>query len=897
MSENNTQNEQIHRRVRRMERFHSTEPPSDSKIEEIATNEASHETTVRKTIHPDAQPQMDGIEFVKESAPVDSKSKNMKKRIPWFLLALVVLIGIGIAVINRTNKQTVDHVYTDQENTQEMNAGEKAEKDSEKAGEEKKETVEKKEAVSSNASELDSVRKPIPEEMRGKWVAVWLADQDGNNVIDLFPEVHCYAEFTDNQFIATMESNEINDKTIEMAYLYDDLIVMPESTTIHTYAFNDDKTAVAFMDNKGLGMIFKREGIEVGTYPECPDMPNHIPKEVLGDGWGKPKYAPEELMGDWVAVQSEDEGLQNSIVQAYQMGYDYSIMYSFSETGVRLSQLGSAEDWVYCSWGTMIRPYGDCFDYFQDYEAEYAPDVVHVYSRIPFKSFDIKYTLQSDGSLMIEQDGLRVVFARMSPNVAKQVALEPKMPAGRYDYTETDHGIRLDSYEGKETTITIPSTIDGKPVTEIGNIFAKTEQTIECLIIPASVNVINRQTIRHLERIELDSGNTAFQLKDGVLFSSDGTKLILYPNADSRTTYIIPEGTMEIKESAFLNAAQLTKIQLPKSLKLIDSGAFRNCKGLMEITIPDNVETIGDSAFKQCHALREISIPWHVIEIGRDIFEECELLEAIHTSSGSFAAFYLNKQKMPVKMDLETIPVQFPYYSIMGTWRDTRKGGGTIELTATTYKAGESAPIPVMYTNSEICFLNEDGICVRKSRWSLDKDDTLMISGGDETESFHAFYERVKGYRVPDEANMPLLTAAPATEKPVPSPTAVSSSTQRTTEKPQYSLHFGGYLPEDHLLSKQDTDVRIHFSLDLYSNGTASSHETWRDYDPEYEGKWWVENGNVMLDLEGSIGNCITFYNGKVYIDFVDVRLNQPQDKEALNFFEASGLGVPAGLE
>lgn len=45
-----------------------------------------------------------------------------------------------------------------------------------------------------------------------------------------------------------------------------------------------------------------------------------------------------------------------------------------------------------------------------------------------------------------------------------------------------------------------------------------------------------------ISSIKVESGNKYFYVKDGVLFSKDKTKLILYPNMRKNTTYTVPSG-------------------------------------------------------------------------------------------------------------------------------------------------------------------------------------------------------------------------------------------------------------------------------------------------------------------------------------------------------------------
>ncbi len=60
---------------------------------------------------------------------------------------------------------------------------------------------------------------------------------------------------------------------------------------------------------------------------------------------------------------------------------------------------------------------------------------------------------------------------------------------------------------------------------------------------------------------------------DGVLFSNDKTKLLLYP-ANGECNYYIPEGTKIIGEKAFMGTSLYNSISMPSSLEVIEDKSF-----------------------------------------------------------------------------------------------------------------------------------------------------------------------------------------------------------------------------------------------------------------------------------------------------------------------------------
>lgn len=102
---------------------------------------------------------------------------------------------------------------------------------------------------------------------------------------------------------------------------------------------------------------------------------------------------------------------------------------------------------------------------------------------------------------------------------------------------------------------------------------------------------------------------------------------------------IIPEGTVEIENSAFSGLEwpdnkDLTNVVIPNSVRRIGNCAFFDCENLTSIDIPQSVTSIGEYAFYGCNSLTSIVIPDSVLEIGQAAFECCDSLKTV-TLSGS----------------------------------------------------------------------------------------------------------------------------------------------------------------------------------------------------------------------------------------------------------------------
>ena len=148
-----------------------------------------------------------------------------------------------------------------------------------------------------------------------------------------------------------------------------------------------------------------------------------------------------------------------------------------------------------------------------------------------------------------------------------------------------------------------------------------------------AITYCDRNAIGELVIPDTIEGNPVTSIGDGSFYLCLGLTHITIPNS---ITYI--------GEQAFRACMSLTSITIPDSVISIGKSAFSGCRNLTRINIPDNVASIGGYAFLQCHRLTTITIPEGVTSIGNSVFRECKSLTSITignaiTSIGSDAFF------------------------------------------------------------------------------------------------------------------------------------------------------------------------------------------------------------------------------------------------------------------
>ncbi len=182
--------------------------------------------------------------------------------------------------------------------------------------------------------------------------------------------------------------------------------------------------------------------------------------------------------------------------------------------------------------------------------------------------------------------------------------------------------------------ITIPTTLGGYTVVEIGAAAFDYCENITSVIIPKSIISIANSPFywcMGLSRITVDPLNSAYCSDEhGVLYNKDKTKLIKYPAKSINNYYKIPKTVTDIGNSAFFACANLSDITIPDSVSVIGSWAFAECWSLKSFVIPDGITTIKNGMFNNCVSLSSITIPDSVTEINYASFFCCSSLTDVY---------------------------------------------------------------------------------------------------------------------------------------------------------------------------------------------------------------------------------------------------------------------------
>lgn len=180
---------------------------------------------------------------------------------------------------------------------------------------------------------------------------------------------------------------------------------------------------------------------------------------------------------------------------------------------------------------------------------------------------------------------------------------------------------------------------ESKPVSAVGKFTINTDEYVEIIYIGKDVKYIDETSFfycKELKSIEVDEANEHFTSVDGVLYTKDMKKLILYPIRKAETSYAIPEGVERIAADAFYKNETLEEVKLPSTLKEIGDMAFFKCKNIGLVTLPDGLQKIGPDAFSYCQGMSPVMyIPDSVTEIGSFAFYSCSNLKEFYMGAES----------------------------------------------------------------------------------------------------------------------------------------------------------------------------------------------------------------------------------------------------------------------
>ena len=204
---------------------------------------------------------------------------------------------------------------------------------------------------------------------------------------------------------------------------------------------------------------------------------------------------------------------------------------------------------------------------------------------------------------------------------------------GDFSYNVIDGtSVTITGYTGSGGEVSIPSRINGLPVTSIGDLaFASCDGLTGNLVIPEGITSIGWRAFSNCTGL------------DGTLTLPGTLKTIdafAFDYCFRLTGNLgLPKGLTSINNGAFgLCRGFSGNLVIPEGGGAIGSDAFSLCIGLSgTLTLPGTLETIGEGAFSNCPFTGNVFIPAKLVSIGEGTFDRCNSMTGFTVHANNLA--------------------------------------------------------------------------------------------------------------------------------------------------------------------------------------------------------------------------------------------------------------------
>ena len=194
--------------------------------------------------------------------------------------------------------------------------------------------------------------------------------------------------------------------------------------------------------------------------------------------------------------------------------------------------------------------------------------------------------------------------------------------ASEFSYElDTDGKATIIAYNGTESNLTIPSTIDGHNVVAIG-----------AHAFDESRNSTNGHTIKNLV------------ISEGI----ERIELLAFVRFENLETVKLPESLTFLDMQTFLQCSNLKSINIPSKINKIANSTFQET-GFTEFDIPENVKSIDSMALGLCSNLEKVRVYSKDITYASRVFEKSSPNLVLYGYEGSTTQTYAQQNGIEFK--------------------------------------------------------------------------------------------------------------------------------------------------------------------------------------------------------------------------------------------------------
>lgn len=231
-----------------------------------------------------------------------------------------------------------------------------------------------------------------------------------------------------------------------------------------------------------------------------------------------------------------------------------------------------------------------------------------------------------------------------------------------YKYKIEDGKAIILKYCGSSKTVTVPTKIGGKFVTEIGSKAFYKNTSVQTIKLPEYVLTLGKNVFsgcKNLKKVtyrgktyskkQLTSLSKAVAAEARLTASEipadelecyiDNGSMCIYKYNGNAENIVIPRKydgheIIVLNDDAFAGHTEIKSVSMPDSVYWISNGVFSGCTSLTDISITDTVYSIGCRTFENCESLEKIELPSKVDRIYDKTFKGCVSLKTVILPDG-----------------------------------------------------------------------------------------------------------------------------------------------------------------------------------------------------------------------------------------------------------------------
>ncbi len=243
-------------------------------------------------------------------------------------------------------------------------------------------------------------------------------------------------------------------------------------------------------------------------------------------------------------------------------------------------------------------------------------------SGLKFESSDPEaVAVDKDGKLTPKTAGTAVITATTNEFGKNLTGKTLVTVTDKFTYTKSSGNTVITGYNGTETDISVPASVDGYTVTEISPDYI-INSGAKSISIPGTVKKMSKSSFPASDTfvIVCKKGSYAhsFAKQNGIGYTAFDYKV----QSDNTVRITAYEGSVEnlriprtidgysvssVAPKTFSSNAYIKNVEIPGSIRRLEAETFVNCSNLYSATIAKDVSQIDDEAFGNCPKFAAVS--------------------------------------------------------------------------------------------------------------------------------------------------------------------------------------------------------------------------------------------------------------------------------------------------